>query len=314
MEENNQKKFSINLTPWTICLVGFLLSVSITTYIYFGDPKASTFAQLFLMEKTGTASAETRNENPFQKLQLTAKAAIVYDAQTGRILFSKNESVQLPLASITKVMSAVTALKLADNFNIKSPIAFDEHNWNLKDLLKFGLIASSNEGIASVAHAISLYEKKTDENVFARINLVDEMNALAKELKLKQTYFINETGLDFNEKIAGAYGSAKDVAKLFAYAIKKNPDVLGATRYQTASLTTLDGAIYNPQNTNIDVEKMTTLIASKTGTTDLSGGNLVIAFDAGLSHPIVIVALGSTPESRLADVESLSRATLEYLK
>lgn len=51
-------------------------------------------------------------------------------------------------------------------------------------------------------------------------------------------------------------------------------------------------------------------MASKTGLTDLAGGNLAIAFDAGLGHPIVVVVLGSTEDGRLTDVENLVDATL----
>ena len=54
-------------------------------------------------------------------------------------------------------------------------------------------------------------------------------------------------------------------------------------------------------------------IASKTGFTDLAGGNLVIAFDAGLSHPIIISVLGSTQEGRFRDVEKLVTASLMSL-
>jgi D-alanyl-D-alanine carboxypeptidase len=52
------------------------------------------------------------------------------------------------------------------------------------------------------------------------------------------------------------------------------------------------------------------LIASKTGYTDLAGGNLAVAFDAGVNRPIVIAVLGSSREERFSDVEKLASAVL----
>jgi D-alanyl-D-alanine carboxypeptidase len=48
---------------------------------------------------------------------------------------------------------------------------------------------------------------------------------------------------------------------------------------------------------------------SKTGYTDLAGGNLAVVFDAGIGHPVAVVVLGSTKEERFTDVQRLVRAT-----
>ena len=67
------------------------------------------------------------------------------------------------------------------------------------------------------------------------------------------------------------------------------------------------------RNTNQETGKFPLLIASKTGYTDLAGGNLALAFDAGFNRPIIIVVLGSSYEGRFADAEKLVWATLAYL-
>ncbi len=59
------------------------------------------------------------------------------------------------------------------------------------------------------------------------------------------------------------------------------------------------------KNTNEVVQNIDGLIASKTGYTDLSGGNLVVAFDAGLNHPIIVTVLGSSQEGRFSDTLKL---------
>jgi D-alanyl-D-alanine carboxypeptidase len=54
-------------------------------------------------------------------------------------------------------------------------------------------------------------------------------------------------------------------------------------------------------------------LASKTGYTDLAGGCLVVAFNAGINHPIIIVVLGSSPDGRFSDVLNLASTTLAYI-
>jgi D-alanyl-D-alanine carboxypeptidase len=54
------------------------------------------------------------------------------------------------------------------------------------------------------------------------------------------------------------------------------------------------------------------MLLSKTGFTDLAGGNLAIVFDAGVNHPVAVVVLGSTEDSRFTDVSELVGATLAH--
>jgi D-alanyl-D-alanine carboxypeptidase len=71
---------------------------------------------------------------------------------------------------------------------------------------------------------------------------------------------------------------------------------------------------FSARNTNRETGKFPLLLASKTGYTDLAGGNLALAFDAGFNHPIVVVVLGSSYDGRFADAEKLVWSTLEYLQ
>jgi len=112
---------------------------------------------------------------------------------------------------------------------------------------------------------------------------------------------LNETGLDVSNYISGGYGSASDVAKLVAYALKTSPDLFEATLNNS------------PLNTNPYATTTTLLIASKTGLTDLAGGNLAIVFDAGFNHPVISVVLGSSEKGRFIDTQKLIEATFKYL-
>lgn len=288
-----------------VCFAGFLITISAVPFIYVMQNGG-------LGSGIALASVSGVEREIFADIPVKAKAFAIYDTVNKEFIYSKNGNAQLPLASITKVMSGLTALRIADRLNGNQDVKFSGKWWGLTDLLKFSLVSSSNSGVADIASAMSQI-KDAENKSLINVNFVGEMNGMAKELGLKTTYFINETGLDVNIGLAGAYGSAKDTAKMFAYAIKKYPEIYGATKNEEFKIISKDGEEKVSKNTNLDVAKMTSIIASKTGTTDLAGGNLVIAFDAGLSHPIIISLLGSTPEDRFNDAEKLAAAAIEYL-
>lgn len=277
----------------------------------------------------------------FPQTDIEARAAYVWDVEGQREIYAKNEEDQLPLASLTKIMTALVATDEGESFakikitpdSIKqdgdSGLASEE-KWKLKDLIDFSLITSSNDGIYAVASAIEAQKlpsstpdmpeiKGVDglENISytenARKNFIDLMNKKAKEISLKGTFYLNETGLDSSEDVNGGYGSAEDAAKLFAYIIKNKPEMVEATAYDEIELKSLDNINHTAQNTNEIVGMIPGLIASKTGYTDVSGGNLVVAFDFGLMRPIVISILGSTRDGRFEDMKKLIGATMEYL-
>lgn len=100
---------------------------------------------------------------------------------------------------------------------------------------------------------------------------------------------------------------------LLAKAVKKFPKGFEATRYKSITVASVGNAEYTIANTNAVVDQIPGLVASKTGYTELAGGNLVVLFDAGPQHPIVISVLGSTREGRFTDVLALVDATLSYL-
>ena len=120
---------------------------------------------------------------------------------------------------------------------------------------------------------------------------------------------MNETGLDEEVGISGAYGSAKDVATLFEYIIHVEPNLFSATTMESARISSFD-ASHAATNTNVIAARIPGLIASKTGFTDLAGGNLAIAFEAGPLHPVIVIVFGSTEEGRFADVETLVHAAV----
>ena len=241
---------------------------------------------------------------------ITAKAAIIFDPNSGQILFEKNAHAQLPLASLTKLMSADAILSSGvENAvvsisveNLKpegdSGLRVGE-NWKLEDLLMLGLVASSNDAMAAAANALGG-------------DVTQRMNMRAQELGLSQTHFSNATGLDLDLEIAGAYGSAYDVAKLAANFLRSYPGLFETTAHQRIGVSS-NSQYIEATSTAAPLLDIPGLIAAKTGYTDLAGGNLVAAVDVKLGRPLIIAVLGSTRQARFLDVKTLvhaARATL----
>ncbi len=269
--------------------------------------------------------AQTREtvSHVFDDVNVIAKAAYVFDLSTNEVLYKKNEQAQLPLASITKLMMALTAMDLAkkdSRITIKKEFMQEDgdngllvdESWKLKDLLDFSLVVSSNDGARSVASVIGALDLKSNDYNLGRKEFVTRMNILAKKIGLKQTYFVNEDGLD-EGSVSGGYGSAQDVAKLLGYILKNNPDLVEATKYPTLTINSGNKS-HTVKNTNSDVVEIPGLLASKTGYTSMAGGNLAVAFDSSIGRPIVVVVLGSTQEGRFSDVSALVNASLNYIR
>ncbi|HOV26632.1 MAG TPA: D-alanyl-D-alanine carboxypeptidase family protein [Pseudobacteroides sp.] len=182
-------------------------------------------------EKT-TANTGTKKEETAKTLDLKAKAAILVDADTGMVMFEKNSHQELPIASITKVMSMLLIMEAIDSGKItyEDMVPVSEHAYNMGgsqvylepgeefsvlDMLKAVAIHSANDAVVALAEKIS-----GSEEVF-----VSEMNDKAKELGMNNTYFLDCNGLTDE----GHYSSAADIAKMSAELIIKHPKILEIT-------------------------------------------------------------------------------------
>lgn len=265
--------------------------------------------------------AKVEINNPFDEVVLEAKSAFVWDVINQREIFAKNEDSALPLASLTKVMTAITADKYlpgSAKVLITSEYLEPEGDsglvigdmWDAKDLRDFMLITSSNDGAFALASVAEAYRRTTSdpETIF-----LNKMNELANNIGLVDTKFLNTHGLDKDVDRGGAYGTARDMAIMFEYAIQNHWETMEATRHQSLVFQS-ETQSYTATNTNTKIGEIPGLIASKTGFTDLAGGNLVIAFDAGLGRPIIVSILGSSREGRFVDTKKLVGATLEYIR
>ena len=248
----------------------------------------------------------------FPEVELEAQSAYVYDLRVEKVLFAKNSEKALPLASLSKLMSALVAEDIYYDYGTvtipeEALATFGDsglkpgEKWRLRELLDFSLITSSNDGISAVA--LTLGGK----------DFVKAMNKKANDLGLLHTHFNNETGLDEEDK-PGSSGSAKDVANLLRHIMLRYPEALEATRFDSAEIPALDGELHLAKNTNSIAHGIPGLLASKTGLTELAGGNLAFIFDPELGRPMIVVVLGSTARGRFRDAEKLVEAVMEYIQ
>ena len=312
MDNNNEQNQTISngLLFFNFFLVIAILSVTFSIFTKQHEPKKVVVEKPVIIEPV------------FGEVAITAKSAYVYDVLEDRVMFRKNESTQLPLASITKLMTALTALDLLpkdSNVTIRSEFLKEEgdsglvvnESWKLGDLIDFSLVGSSNDGARSVASVIGAFELKSEDYDLGRKEFIRKMNDKAQTLGLTQTYFVNESGLDIGNT-SGGYGSAVDVANLIKYILANKPEILEATTFDRIDVSS-DNKKHIAKNTNKNVDSIPGLIASKTGYTSMAGGNLAVAFDAGLGHPIIVVVLGSTEDGRFEDVRKLVQESVNYL-
>lgn len=264
---------------------------------------------------------EDNQSSPWDDLSIIAPSAIVVDVNSGKILFEKKPDEQLPLASLTKLMTALIAREIVDD-GLVVPVTgaalsqagdsglLEGERFSFKVFLDLTLMTSSNDG----AYAMAAAAGKALDQDNPTTAFVKAMNVRAKELGLVQTYFRNPTGLDISETEAGAYGTAREVAKLLEYLIENYPEILEETTVSESYIYNESGKSHEAVNTNRVTDAVANLLASKTGYTTLAGGNLAIAFDAGLSRTVIVVVLGSTHQGRFSDVLALVEAAREAIK
>ena len=232
---------------------------------------------------------------------VSARAYLVENPATGEVLAQHGAWAQVPIASITKLMTVLVTLDSADWNDVvlvrSAAAAVGESTVNLRpgerltvgDLVKAALIQSANDAADALADHIG----RGDRAAF-----VDLMNAKAKELGLERTHFATPDGLD----TAGNYSTALDVTKLAQTAMKL-PEVRSVVKLRTGSIA--GGRQLHTWNDLLGV--FTGLYGVKTGHTTAAGWCEVAAVRRN-GVTLYTTVLGSpTRSQRNADLASLLR-------
>lgn len=244
--------------------------------------------------------------------QISASAAIFADTKEGKVLYAKNIHEKLPIASLVKVMTVLIALEhknMDDKFFVSRRAADMEpdkmlliagERLTLRELLDGIFLISANDAAEVLA------EGTTD----SRDEFLKLMNDKAKQLGMKETYFVNPTGLD--EDSGNSYSSAYDLAILTRYLIRHFPEVVEISKTEH---------IYLPQtedHQDYDMYSGINLLATypgvvgfKTGYTPEAGLTLItLARKNG--YEVIGVLLGS--ESRRDEARDLLDYSFGKLK
>ena len=241
-------------------------------------------------------------------LELPCRAACLIDQQTGTVLYEKNADQQMPIASITKVMTLLLTFEAVHNgqLTMDTPVPVSEHAYHmggsqiwlepgeqftLDEMLRAICVSSANDAAVAVAELVG-----GSEPVF-----VEQMNARAAELGMTNTTFRNACGLDTE----GHLSTARDVAILSRYLLNTCPELLHYTGIWTDSLRNGQTQLVN---TNKLLRRYSGITGLKTGTT--SGAGVCISASATRDGLKLIAVILGAPSS--ADRFNAATTLLDY--
>jgi D-alanyl-D-alanine carboxypeptidase (penicillin-binding protein 5/6) len=228
---------------------------------------------------------------------IDARAAVVIDGQSGKILFAKNPNVKLQPASTTKLITAmvtidnlnpetvVTVSKNAANTPSVSPRLRPGEKLTVRDLLSLALVRSVNSAAVALAEAVSGSETR----------FVHLMNEKAAAIGADNTRFINASGLPG----PGQHITAFDLALIMKEALRY-PLIKETINTRTAKVVTEEGRSLSLRNTNHMLWNDEDALGGKTGFTRAAGHCLVFASQKG-NTLLVASLLGESVRSKVWD-------------
>ena len=295
--DNNIMKKKIKLI--LISVLTLLTVLSSTIVIFVSEKQNYVILQT---SKQNVANNEgNENSNKIDNPELNARIALIYDRASGRIIYEKNGNKQTPMASTTKILTAIVTLENADlkeTVTIESKAAGiggsrlglkKNDKITVNDLLYGLMLRSGND--AAVALAI---------HVGGSIEgFADMMNKKAEELGLTNSHFVVPHGLD-NE---GHYTTAYELAKMADYAlnIPKFKEIV-SNKSATIYINGYPKAI---NNTNKLLGSVSGVYGVKTGFTNGAGRCLVSSCKRGELDIITVIIGADTNNQRTADTKEL---------
>jgi len=257
------------------------------------------------------SNIELSNVNPLaeplaknkETVELNAKSYLIIDETTKTPILEKDSFEKLPIASITKLITALVALdnaKLDDIVDVKSSYPdlpapkmglFGIEKITLENILNGLLISSDNDA----AEAIAEYIGKGDYKKFVSL-----MNDKASEIGMKNSHFSNAVGLDNPEN----YSTAWDLGILANEALQ-NKFIKEVVATQEKRVKNVDGNITHYLKTTDELltDKDVLVYGLKTGETPEAGGCLISYAKTKNGQEILTVVLGSS--DRFGDTKKL---------
>lgn len=258
---------------------------------------------------------------------LYATAAVLMDADSGRILYEKNGGDVMAMASTTKIMTCIVALEngcMEDSVEISSYAASmpkvklymrKGEQYLMGDLIRSLMLESHNDSAVAIAEHIggqgleSRQEKSAadcsvEESKQAVAAFASLMNQKARDIGCEDTWFITPNGLDATETITLENGetvskehstTAGDLARIMAYCIEKSPkkeEFLEITRTASHAFSA-NGRSFSCNNHNAFLQMMEGALSGKTGFTNKAGYCYVGALERdGKTLVVALLACG----------------------
>lgn len=213
------------------------------------------------------------------EVEFTSDIVYMESLDQGTVIFNKNADKRTPMASLTKITTAMVVLNKVDDLQrvctvtqaeldelkgTNSSIAglVDGEELTMEQLLYLLLVHSANEAAIILAHEVSGSTPK----------FVEEMNAYAKKLGCKDTHYVNPHGLDAE----GHYTTAKDLALIIREALKNETftKICGTAVYEMEATNKRDAKSYNNTNSLLvpgSYYNYAPCLGIKTGTTAEAG-------------------------------------------
>lgn len=228
---------------------------------------------------------------------------IIIEAKTNRVLHSVNPDVERPIASLTKIMTAIVVIENADitkdftipaeSVGVEGSSVYLKQNevYRVEDLLYGLMLRSGND----CAIALAKYTSGSVEN------FVKKMNEKSKELMLKNTLFTNPHGLHNDKHLS----SARDVATIFAYAMNNDifRKIVSSKSYVATEKTSKESKVFNNKNKLLYNYNFCT--GGKTGYTKISGRCLAASANKdGMELISVVLGCSKTYEITQANFKN----------
>ena len=273
-------------------LLNILLSIVLIPNLLVSQAGPDSF--LNLSPVTNQNGGPSRVYTDLLDIKISAQSALAVDAESGKILYQKNASEIRPIASITKLMTALVFLDYNPGWQKEFfTISSDRRNGNIvhlnpgeiltiKNLFYTALIASDNDAIIALVRSAGLVEEE----------FVAKMNAKAQDLGLKDTKFIEPTGLNY-----GSQSNTFDIAKLLEAALQNEEikKVTGIDDYEFEVLNKERTKTRLVKITNTDrlLNSYLNVIGGKTGSLEEAGYCLAVKIKGEENQEVIIIVLGS---------------------
>lgn len=283
-----------------------------------------------MMEDAMPATSQSIQKAELPPLKLYAHGAVLMDAASGRVLYSKNGEEQLPMASTTKIMTLILTLEQANLEDVVTVSSYaasmpdvqlnirEGEQYRLKDLLYSLMLESHNDSAVAIA-----------EHVGGSVEeFAAHMNKKAQEIGCENTWFITPNGLDATADYTNAQGeketrqhatTATDLARIMSYCIEKSPckeQFLEITRTASYSFTDLAGKrSFGCTNHNAFLSMMEGALSGKTGFTSKAGYCYVGALKQDdRVYTVALLACGwpSHKTYKWSDTRQLMKYGLDY--